>query len=144
MIISKTRFFLLLMGLVITPFLAYKLIWLLRSEKAIGTMCFVGKSYSGQIAHVFSVINFMRGKDTIWFHSNDNILFRRGEIVPVRYQRQDPDDARVDIFVSIWGDTLGYGGVLLLIVMIMFLHPEVVPRGSKLLLITKKPFIKLL
>ncbi len=106
-------------------------------------MCFVSKSYSGQIVHVFSVINFIRGKDTIWFHSNDNILFRRGEIVPVRYQRHDPNDARVDIFVSIWGDTLGYGGVLLLIVMIMFLHPEVVPRGSILLLITKKPFIRL-
>src|SRR2546423_7554823 len=132
MIMRRTTFFFSLIIIVITPFLLYKILWLLHSEKTIGRTGFVGKSYTGQIAHVYSVIRFMAGHDTIWFNSNDNILYQPGQIVPVRYQSAHPSEARVNIFVSIWGDTVVYGGIPVLILLVMFLHPELVPRRSRL------------
>src|ERR1700730_8109361 len=111
MTISRTTFFLALCILVVGPFLLYKIVWLAQSEKANGIMGFVGKSYSGQIAHVYSVIKFIAGKDTIWFNGNDNILYQPGEVVPVRYQRDNPSEARIDVFPGMWGDTIVYGGI---------------------------------
>ena len=36
--------------------------------------------------HIYSVIWFMAGKDTVWFNGRNNILFEENQIVPVRYQ----------------------------------------------------------
>src|SRR5918993_435322 len=111
MTLTKNKFFLILIAIVIAPFLLYKIIWLINSRTADGTMSFVGKEYTGQIAHVYSVIKFSANGQTIWFNGNDNVLFKPGETVPVRYSRNNPKDARINIFASVWGDTLIYGGI---------------------------------
>jgi hypothetical protein len=143
MLISRTRFFLAAFILLITPFLLYKIGWLIRSEKVIGTMSFVGKSYTGQLSHVYSVIWFMNGKDTIWFNGMDEILYEKGERVPVRFIPSDPSSARIDTFSSIWADVLGFGGVPALMLLLVFLHPDIVPRQSKIRLVARKPFIQI-
>ena len=106
-------------------------------------MRFVGKSLAGQITHSYSVISFFAGHDTIWFNSDDNIIYEVGETVPVRYQKDNPSDARVNIFADVWGDTLVYGAAPLLIVLMIFLHPKGIPRQSKFRLSSKKPFIRI-
>src|SRR5262247_1442161 len=106
MTLSKNKFFLLLFAIVVAPFLIYKIAWLAGSRSANGTMGFIGKEYSGQIVHVYSVIRFPAGGDTVWFNGNDNIFFTPGERVPVRYAIDNPKDARIDFFVSVWGDTV--------------------------------------
>ena len=105
-------------------------------------MGFVGKAYSGQIAHVYSVIKFGVQKDTFWFNGNDNILYKPGEKVSVRYQVNNPREARINVFPSIWGDTVVYGGIPLIILLVVFVHPGIIPYRSKLVLSMKKPFIR--
>ena len=36
---------------------------------------------------------------------------QRGDIVPVLYQQVDPAEAKIDNFISVWGDTVGYAAV---------------------------------
>jgi len=106
-------------------------------------MGFIGKSYAGTYVHNYSNIRFMVDKDTIWFNGNDNIFFKEGEIVPVRYPKSNPYAARIDTFAAIWGDTVVYGGIPVLILLALFLHPAVIPRQSRIRLSTKKPFIEI-
>jgi hypothetical protein len=141
MSLSKNKFFLFLFGIVIAPFLIYKIVWLIGSQTANGTMGFVGKEYSGQIVHVYSVIKFPVGGETVWFNGNDNILFKPGEKVPVRYTLSNPKDARIDCFVSVWGDTVVYGGIPVVILLIAYFHPLIVPRGNKIRINSKKPYV---
>jgi len=143
MTLSKFRFFVLLILIVTSPFLVYKFIWLAKSRKVNGTMGFVGKDYAGSYVHVYSNIMFMVDKDTIWFNGNDNIFFKEGETVPVRYQVSNPYEARIDNFSAIWGDTVVYGGIPVLILIALFLHPAVIPRRAKIRLNKAKPFISL-
>ena len=105
-------------------------------------MWYKGKSYTGQLPHEYSAIKFIVGKDTAWFNTNDNIIFKPGEIVPVRYQPTNLYDAKVDMFVEIWGDAAVYGGELALIVVIIFLHPAIIPRKSKIRVRASKPFLQ--
>jgi len=142
MLFSKNSFFLLLFVITFSPFLVYKLIWIARSEKVNGVMGFIGKSYTGQLVHNYSVISFQVGKDTIWFNGNDNIFFKKGEAVPVRYQKSDPNEVRLNIFPSMWGDTIVYGGIPVAILLLLFLHPHIFPRRTKFRLSGKKPFVQ--
>lgn len=124
------------------PFILYKVLWLVNSTKTNGIVSFTGKSITGQIMHRYSVILFMVDEDSIWFNGNDNILFKEGETVPVRYISSHPADARINTFSAIWGDTLVYGGLPVLILLVIFLHPQIIPRQSIIKLATKRPFIE--
>ena len=144
MVLHKSKFFLALFLLIIAPLVAFKAIWLIHSQKAQGFMAFAGQGNAGdQIARPYSVIYFKHGKDTIWFNGLGNLHIPPGTPFPVRYQVEDPSDAKVDILVGIWGDTLVYGGIPLAMLLVLFLHPEVVPRHSKVRLTLQRPFIKL-
>lgn len=144
MLIRKNTLFLLLFVITFAPFLVYKLLWIVRSEKTNAILSFRGKSYTGQLIHHYTVIGFMAGKDTFWFNGNDNIFYKAGETIPVRYQKNNPQDARLNIFPSIWGDTLVYGGIPVLILLVLFLHPHIFPRSTLFRLSGKKPFIQVL
>jgi hypothetical protein len=141
MLIRRSRFFLVLFGIMVIPLLVPKIVWLARSEKANGIVSFIGKRYAGQMVYTYAVVWFMVGKDTVWFNGRNDILFEEGEQVPVRYPRKNPAEARLDVFLAIWGDTLIYGGIPVLILLIIFLHPEIVPRRAKVRLTVIRPFI---
>ena len=121
-----------------------KLVWLSGSAKTNGTMSFVGKRYAGQMVYNYSVVWFMVGHDTIWFNGKNGILFQEGQQVPVRYQRKDPKIARLNVFLGIWGDTLVFGGIPVLILMVIFIHPAIIPYRSNVLLTKHFPFIKIM
>jgi hypothetical protein len=141
MIIGKQSFFLVLFTILILPFLVYKLLWITNSVESTGSMRYVGKRSSGQLTSEYSVIRFFVGKDTIWFNSMDNFILEKGTVIPVRYQRHRPADARINSFAGLWGDTLLYIVPLLVILLISFLHADIVPRGSRLRVSVKQPFI---
>lgn len=141
MTVRRPIFFLCAFLLLTSPFLIYKIKWLSGSAKATGMVGFTGQSYTGQIGHTYAVVLFKVGRDTVWFNGFDNLLFPKGAIVPVRYQKNDPWEARIDVFASIWGDTLVYGGIPTLILLVLFLHPAIIPYRSRLRLSRKKPFI---
>ena len=143
MLLNKSQLFIILLIIIITPFLAYKVNWLAHSERTNGTMSFAGKNITGQYVHQYSVIMFTIGKDSIWFNGADNVIYNEGETVPVRFQLSNPHDARINIFISIWGDTLVFGGIPVLILIVLFLHPQIIPRRSMIRVKTRKPFLEI-
>jgi hypothetical protein len=140
--LNRLQFFLLLVTFFVLPFIVYKFIWLSRSKATNGVMCFMGKAQEGQLVRVYPVIKFSSdGQDTVFFNGNDDLEFKRGDIVPVRFQKNDPTDARINRFAGIWVDSIINASVPLLILLITFLHPDIIPRKSKIV-VGKKPFIK--
>ena len=143
MLVSRNALFSVLFIIVAAPFLIPKMIWLSRSEKTDGIMRFVGKSYTGQLVHLYSEISFIAGRDTIWFDSEDNTIYKTGEIVPVLYQKNNPSDAKANIFSNIWNDTVIYGAGPLIILLLIFFHPKGIPKHFKFYISGRKPFLKI-
>jgi hypothetical protein len=144
MLFTKIRFFLLLALLCSGPFVAYKLWWLWQSRRVTGVYSFKGLGFAGdQMTLDYSVCRFRLGKDTIWFNGTGNLAFQEGDSIPVRYLVDDPGDARIDVFPAIWGDTLVYGGIPLFTLLLIYLHPKVVPRGRKVRVVWRRPYLLL-
>jgi hypothetical protein len=142
MILSRNSFFGILFLVIISPFPLYKLVWLLRSTKTTGTMFFTGHGNLGSVlgTSTYPVIRFQAGHDTLYFNGNVNIPLKEGQVVPVRFQRKDPTDAKIDVFSCIWGDTVAYELAPFLIFLVILFHPDLVPKKSKVVL-GGKPFI---
>lgn len=141
MLLNRTAFFVLLFSILIIPMVAYKLLWLVGSKKTNGTVSFIGKKYAGQMVYTYSVIWFMADQDTVWFNGRNGIILPEGETLSVRYREKEPDDARINVFLAIWGETMVYGGIPVLILLAVFFHPQIIPYRSKVLLTYRKPFL---
>ena len=141
----RTPFFLALFGILLTPLFLSRTLWLLHSEKTMGFMAFETRGTAGdQIQLTYSLIYYRHGKDTIWFNGMPGLGLKTGQLVPVRYQPGNPADAKIDLFIALWGDTLVYGGIPFLMLVVTFLHPDVIPRRSRVRLTWKRPFIFIL
>ena len=95
----------------------------------------------------YAVIRYKAGSDSLYFNSNVNLDLKPGEIVSVLYKKNNPSDAVLNDFVSIWIETLVYALFPVLILLVLFLMPErfdpIIPKKSKVML-GKKPFIQIL
>lgn len=141
--LNRIQFFFLLIVLFVLPFFVYKFIWISGSAATNGVMCFMGKQQNGQFVKTYPVIKFTTtGRDTVFFNGTDETLLRRGDSIPVRYQKTNPADARINDFTGIWLDTIIYGAVPLLFLLIIFLHRDIVPWQSNVV-IGKRPFISI-
>ena len=144
MTLTRSAFFLALTGLIVLPFLGYKLWWLLDSRGTRGVMAFVGQGEAGeQVRLDYTVIYFRVGKDTVWFNGMGNLNYKPDDSIPVRYRPSDPSDAKVDIFAATWGDTLVYSGIPALMLLAVSLHPQVVPYRSRIRLLASSPFLRI-
>lgn len=146
MLISRTRFFVLLFLLLPGPFLGPKLFWFVCSKRAVGKVSFTGgelDAISGTKKYL--VIRFPVSKDTVEFNSNMYFRVPDGAAVMVRYSRFDPSDARLDLPVCIWGDTLVYILLPVGIWLVLLLTPNrfdpLIPWGSKVRLGGRWPWI---
>jgi len=145
MVMSRTKFFLALISLLVVPLVSYKVIWLLQSRKASGIFAFEGSGNAlDQMRFPYSDIYFKNGKDTIWFKGPGGLHLQPGAIVPIRYLPGNPTQVKLDTFKAIWGATAVYGGIPLLILLVIFLHPEIVPYRAKVIVTRNKPFVRLL
>jgi hypothetical protein len=128
-----------------TAIILPKIIWLSHSQKTNGIFSFEGKGSAGErIQLSYSFIYFNYGNEKIWFKGLGNMHLKEGSTVPVRYQTNDPSDAKVDTFYGIWADTVVYGGEPLLILVCIFLHRGIFPPGSRILIKLKKPFLSII
>jgi hypothetical protein len=96
----------------------------------------------------YLVIRFPLGKDTFEFQSNLYFKWPDDTAVMVRYSRFDPYDARLDLPVCIWGDTLIHMLLPLGVWLVLFLTPNrfdpLVPWGALLQLQWRKPWIRVI
>ena len=144
MIIQRTKFFLLVFILILAVALTPKIAWLSQTQRTKGVIEIEGKGEAGdQIPLSYTIISFHVGKDSLSFNGLGNLRMHPGDSIPVRYRTDHISDAKVDIFAGIWGDTLIYGGIPAFMLLVMFLHPNLVPRRSKIRLVAGKPFIQI-
>ena len=145
MVIRRNLFFLLLALVYITTVASHKLVWLVGTEKTIGIFAFQGRGNAlDQFPERASFIYFIYRNDTIWFKAAGGLGLPEGSPVPVRFRKNNPSDATIDNFRSIWMSTIVYGSLPFLVLLVTFLHPEIVPWRSRVVLIPRKPFIKVI
>jgi len=150
MLLSRTKFFICIFLLLAGPLVGQRLFWLAGTKRTVGVMCFVGHDgiESPLGIRSYPVILFKLGRDSIFFNGMNKLGYRPGDSVPVRYQQDDPPDAKIDQPISIWGDTMVYLLHPVLIWLVIVLTPArfdpLIPRGAKLFLQMKRPWIKLI
>lgn len=144
MVIRRNTFFLSLFAILLIAFAAGKLWWLTHAKKTTGVFVYQGR---GNALEQFRQIDYdayyRLGDDTIRFKGEGNPRIKQNTVVPVLYQPANPQDARVYTFISFWGKTVTNGGILFAVLLVIFLHPAIVPRKSKLHLSLRSPFIQL-
>jgi hypothetical protein len=149
MILSRNRFFLLLFLIFISPLFIIKLSWLAGSRQTTGIMEFVGHGNLGSALGIstYPVIQFVVGRDTFHFNGNIDYKLFPGELVSIRYQKNDPSDAKINTFVCIWGDTVIYSIGPFLVLCVLYLTPDrfesLIPKRS-IIILGQKPFIKII
>ena len=118
------------------------------SKQAMGEMRFTGHGNLGSVLGVSSypVIRFAIGMDTVYFNGNINLDLKPGDKISVRYQKDDPSDARVNNFICIWMDAVAYALLPVLVLLVLYIMPDrldpIIPKRSKVIL-GKKPFIQI-
>ena len=138
---SKNTFFFLLLLVLLSPFVLPNIIWLLRSAKTTGVVEGIGIASGLSLGRdTYAYTSFVIGKDTFYFQGKDD-NYKKGDVVPLRYQKNNPEDARVATFYSIWGKTIAYCGVPLIFWIICFFAPDIVPKGSGIV-VGRRPFFK--
>ena len=139
--IRRLSFIALLLLLFVCPFYLTNLLWLIRSEKTVGTAAFQGKEFAGQLVHNYTVVMFVVKKDTFFYNTSDNIFFDPGADVPIRYQKGNPVDAKLGTWSGIWMGSIFYSAMPLLIILILLAHPSLIPYRSTIRVSFKHPFV---
>jgi hypothetical protein len=117
----------------------------MHAKKTTGVFAFNGRGNALDQIRITSYEAWYRlGNDTVWFRNVGKLSFRPGEPVTVLYQPQHPTDARVYSMMGFWGSTAVYESILLLVLLAVFVHPDIVPWHAKLRLQYKKPFIQVI
>ena len=144
MIMHRTKFFLALISIWVIPLVAYKCIWLMQSRKVNGIFAFesLGPALD-QIRFPYSVLWFRNGNDTVWLKGPGGLQHKSGDVVPLRFIPGSEATAKVDNFKGIWMGTIIYGGIILLVLIVIFLHPEIIPYRSRVKLTGRQPFVSL-
>jgi len=134
MILSRGIFFMLLFVVVVIPWIIPKIIWLAGSSRAIGSMEFVGHSDWGSAIGMSSypVIKFEVANHEFHFNGKGNVPLKKGEKVGVLFQKNNPEDAVIDSFATIWGQTFAYAMGPLLVYIVLLVSPAVIPWKARL------------
>lgn len=148
MILSRNQFFLLLFALSMGVCFGYRVVWFATAKRATGVMHFVGHTLElqGNIS-AHAVIRYKAGKDSAFFNAAMNEELKPGQHVPVLYHESDPEDAQVDAFIGLWGQSMIFTIFPILVLMILFVTPDrldpVIPQKCKVLLFKEKKLVRI-
>ena len=85
--------------ILVGPFVIHKIIWLSNSRQTTGIVWFTGHTLEVQSISSHPVIRFKKGNDTVYFDGNVNLDLTPGEVVAVRYQKNDVRSAHTGLFL---------------------------------------------
>jgi hypothetical protein len=140
---SKNAFFFLLLLVITLPFMLPNIIWLLRSQKALGKVEGIGVASGISLGpDTYALVSFTAGEKAVYFHGQDD-NYKPGDIVPLRYQPRNPEDAKVATFFSLWGSTIAYMGAPLIFWIIFFFARDIMPAGSRISF-GGRPFVRVI
>lgn len=107
----------------------------------------MGRTLEVQGTSDHAVYGFTTGGKKIFFNANFELDARPGEIVTIRYQKNNPGDAKVNSFASIWLDTILYIIPQTLILSILFFTPAKwdppIPANARIAF-GRRPFIRII
>jgi hypothetical protein len=107
-------------------------------------MCFMGKTLNGQFSSNYPVIRFiLPAGDTIFFNGLEEAQFVPGAAIPVRYQKNNPADARINGFAGIWQDIIIYALAPFVMVLLALLHPGIIEKNARITTAAVWPFISI-
>ena len=147
--LSRNKFFIWLLAVMLLPFLANRIIWLAGSKETTGVMSFVGHGDLGSALGIstYAVIDFKTGYNNVSFHSGMEPGLKEGDSVTVLYQKSDPSDAVVKGFVNIWMRSISYLIMPIAVFLILYLMPDrfdpVFPKRCEIEL-GGRPFFRIL
>lgn len=145
MILHRNTFFLLLAVLYVGVIASPRLVWLARSEKATGIFAFQGRGNALELLpESASFIYYMYGKDTSWFKALGGLGLPENTPIAVRFHKDDPQSALIDSWRDIWLPTMVYGALPMLVLIVAFIHPHIIPWKSKVIIVRRRPFVKLI
>ncbi len=145
MVIHRNTFFLFLALIYIAAVAGPKLAWYIGTETTTGIFSFQGRGNAlEQLPESASFIYFKYGNQQIWFKARGWLGLKENTLVPVRFKTNNPQDARIDNFTGIWLSTMIYGSLPFIVLVVAFVHPQIVPWRSRIVLIPGKPFIKVI
>jgi hypothetical protein len=144
MLLKRNLLFAILLFILCLIFLTPRLLWIHRSESVMGKVSFMGKEQTGQFMHTYPVVQFRYRDSLYWFNGIDNLIFKEDTPVFICFDHVHPTDARINQFLSMWGDQLVYGGVMLFFLLILFIHPGIIPYKATIQIKRSRPFFSLI
>ncbi|HTF30000.1 MAG TPA: DUF3592 domain-containing protein [Flavitalea sp.] len=143
MTLSRYQIFFILVLIFVSPFFIQKALWIANSKKTNGIMWFKGHSMELQSISSHAVIVFKVGRDSIVFNGGLEPNLKPGSLIPVRYQIDNPADAKVDSFRSLWARALVFAFLPFLAILVIFLTTifvePLIPKKVKITL--RKPYL---
>jgi len=132
--LTRTQFFLLSFSVLFSLFFAQKIIWLARANRAKGRVVMTGHGNFGSVIGLstYQVIKYVVNTDTIVFNGDMDLGLVEGSQVSILYQPGQPYDAKVSQFKALFGDSLVYFIGPLLVLIIIFLTPGLIPKHSQI------------
>src|SRR5690349_21531146 len=107
MTLTRLQYYFFVLTVFLSPFIIYKVGWLLASKQAIGKVLYVDETYGRrQGRQTYPVVEFSTEKYIVTVKGNYNLLYKKGDTYPIRYNRFKETDTRLNTFLGCWIDTI--------------------------------------
>jgi hypothetical protein len=134
--LTRNQFFLLALLVLLSIFFAHKVVWVVGAKKAEGEVVMTGHGNLGWALGLssYQVVKFIAGNDTIVFNGEIDLFLESGAKVNILYHTDNPEVAKINTFNSLWSESVIYCSGPLLVLIAIFLLPDIIPRNSKMVI----------
>lgn len=138
MILTRKQFFVLGILVLVAPWFIYKALWIATSTKTNGIVLYNKEVYLRSMPQSCPIIQFKTNNEVIEFAGDYNLSFKEGDSIAVRYHTSSPENAKAAVFVSLWMNTIVYASIPLLVWLILFIAPGIIPKNSRVVFSKRK------
>lgn len=106
----------------------------MRAKRTEGRVVMTGHGNFGSVIGLstYQVIKYIINTDTIVFNGDMDLGLVEGSKVNILYQPREPHDAKVSQFKALFGDSLVYFSGPFLVLLIIFLTPDLLPKNAEI------------